>query len=138
MLGHAPKRAYALCTALPFAFVVVTVFTAGANLDRLRRQDVNLAQELGHERALGALVELLGRAHLLDPPVVEHDDLVGNLERLALVVGDEQAGHVDLVVKFSQPGAKLVANLGVKGAEGLIEQKDLRLGGKRPISSPSI
>jgi carbon starvation protein len=29
LLNHAPKRAYALCTGIPFAFVVVTVFTAG-------------------------------------------------------------------------------------------------------------
>jgi carbon starvation protein len=28
LLMHAPKRRYALCTAIPFAFVVVTVFTA--------------------------------------------------------------------------------------------------------------
>jgi len=29
LLTHAPKRRYALCTAIPFCFVVVTVFTAG-------------------------------------------------------------------------------------------------------------
>ncbi len=29
LLRHAPKRVYALCTGVPFAFVVVTTFTAG-------------------------------------------------------------------------------------------------------------
>ena len=29
LLKHAPKRAYALCTAIPLVFVVATVFTAG-------------------------------------------------------------------------------------------------------------
>jgi carbon starvation protein len=29
LLNHAPKRRYALCTGIPFAFVVVTVFVAG-------------------------------------------------------------------------------------------------------------
>ena len=29
LLKHSPKRIYALCTAIPLAFVVVTVFTAG-------------------------------------------------------------------------------------------------------------
>ena len=29
LLNHAPKRSYALCTAIPFAFVIVTVLTAG-------------------------------------------------------------------------------------------------------------
>ena len=29
LLNHAPKRTYALCTGIPFVFVVVTVLTAG-------------------------------------------------------------------------------------------------------------
>src|SRR5207253_10179128 len=29
LLNHAPKRAYALCTGIPFIFVIITVFTAG-------------------------------------------------------------------------------------------------------------
>lgn len=29
LLNHAPKRRYAFCTGIPFAFVIVTVFTAG-------------------------------------------------------------------------------------------------------------
>ena len=29
LLVHAPKRSYALCTAIPLVFVVATVFTAG-------------------------------------------------------------------------------------------------------------
>jgi carbon starvation protein len=29
LLNHAPKRMYALCTAIPFVFVVITVLTAG-------------------------------------------------------------------------------------------------------------
>ncbi|HUJ11249.1 MAG TPA: carbon starvation protein A [Verrucomicrobiae bacterium] len=29
LLNHAPKRKYALCTGIPFAFVIVTVLTAG-------------------------------------------------------------------------------------------------------------
>src|SRR5262245_64656005 len=29
ILNHATKRVYALCTGIPFAFVLITVFTAG-------------------------------------------------------------------------------------------------------------
>ena len=79
-----------------------------------------------------ALVELLRRAHLLDPALVQHDDLVGDLERLLLVVGDEQAGDVDLVVELAQPGAELVADLGVEGAEGLVEEQHLGPRRERP------
>jgi carbon starvation protein len=54
LLNHAPRRAYALCTGVPLAFVVATVFTAGvqsigmwwqaqAGLDAVRdRQEIFL------------------------------------------------------------------------------------------------
>ena len=74
-------------------------------------QHVHRAEELGDERRGRVLVELLRRPHLLDLPLVQHDDLVGDLERLLLVVGDEQAGDVDLVVEPAEPGAQLVAHL---------------------------
>jgi carbon starvation protein len=35
ILKHSPKRAYALCTGIPFVFVVGTVFTAGVESVRL-------------------------------------------------------------------------------------------------------
>ena len=103
-------------------------FRSGAKLDRLQRQDVDLSQELGDERVLGPLVEVLGRANLLHPPLVQDDDLIGHLEGLSLIVGDEQAGHVNLVVQFSQPCAKLVADLGVESAKGFVKEQDLRPG----------
>jgi carbon starvation protein len=48
LLLHAPKRVYALCTALPLVFVVVTVFTAGVEsiqqwLNELAALDLQLA-----------------------------------------------------------------------------------------------
>jgi hypothetical protein len=87
---------------------------------------VDLAEELGHEAAGGAFVELLGGAVLLDTATVEDDDLVRDLEGFLLVVGDEEGGDVDLVVEAAEPGAELVADTRVEGAEGLIEEEDLR------------
>ena len=71
-----------------------------------------------------------GGGHLLHPPLVQHHDLVGDLEGLLLVVGDEQAGHVHLVVEPPQPGAELVADLGVERAERLVEEQDLGPGAR--------
>ncbi len=45
------------------------------------------------------LVELVGSAGLLDPSGVHHDDLLGHVHRLLLVVGDEDRGDVDLFVQ---------------------------------------
>ena len=72
-----------------------------------------------------------GRAGLLDAPVVHDDDLLGDLHRLLLVVGDEDGRHVDLVVQPAQPLAQLGAHLRVERAEGLVEQQHLRLHGQR-------
>ena len=58
--------------------------------------------------------------------------LVGHLEGLFLVVRDEDAGHVDLVVQPAQPLPQLLPHLGVEGAERLVEQQHLRLGRQRP------
>ncbi len=45
------------------------------------------------------------------------DDLVGDLERLLLVVGHEDGGQADLVVELAQPAAELLADLGIERAE---------------------
>ena len=63
---------------------------------------------------------------MLHLPLVQDDDLIGHLEGLALIVGDEQARDMNLVVQFSQPDAKLVADLGVESPEGLVQQQHLR------------
>ena len=80
---------------------------------------------------LRALVQLARRARLLDPALVHHDDLLGDLHRLLLVVRDEDRRHVDLVVQAAQPLAQLAAHLRVERAERLVEQQHLRLHGER-------
>jgi hypothetical protein len=45
---------------------------------------------------------------------------------------------VEPVVKISQPGAKLVANLGVEGAERLVQEQDIWLYGKSAREAHSL
>src|SRR5262249_37401784 len=80
------------------------------------RQRVGLADEACHERRRRAVVDLVGRADLLDLAAVQHDDAVGELDRLLLVVGDEDGGVAGAVVDLAQPAAELAADLGVEGA----------------------
>src|SRR3712207_7471008 len=47
---------------------------------------------------------------LLDPPIVDHHNLVGDLQSLLLIVRDEDGGDVDLVMQAPQPGAQLLAH----------------------------
>ena len=92
---------------------------------------VDGTDERHHELVRRRLVELPRRAGLLDAAVVHDDDLLGDLHRLLLVVGDEDGGDVDLLVQPAQPLAQLRADLGVEGAEGLVEQQHLRLDRER-------
>src|SRR5438874_2980678 len=87
--------------------------------------------ERHHELVRRPLVELARRADLLDPPVVDDDDLVRDLHRLLLVVRDEDGRHVHFVVQPPQPGAQLAADPGVERPERLVEQQHLRLDRER-------
>lgn len=100
------------------------------------RPDVGVAQavdgpdEAHHELVLGALVDIARLPGLLDPAVVEHHDLLGDLHRLLLVVGNEDRRHVHVLVQAAKPCPQLLAHLRVEGAEGLVEQEHLRLYGE--------
>ena len=65
-------------------------------------------------------------------PAIHHHDAIGHLERLFLIVRDEDRGAVDLTVQHAQPLPQLLAYLGVKRAERLIEQQHARLRRQRP------
>src|SRR3989441_80715 len=115
---------------------------AGPPVLHAAMEDVHVAEEVHDERVGGVLEDLLGRARLLDVSVVHDDDAVGDLERLLLVVGDEHAGHVQLVVQAPEPLAELLAHACVERPEGLVEQEDLRFGGQRagerhPLALPA-
>ena len=93
-------------------------------------KEIHVAQELQHEGRGRVVVDLVGRTVLLDLAVVHHDDAVGHLHGLLLVVRDEHAGDVHLVVQAAQPAAQVLAHLGVECAERLVEQQHLGLDGQ--------
>ncbi len=93
---------------------------------------VYLADEAHHELVGRMVVKVVGAAGLLHPALVHHHQLSGDVHRLLLVVGDEDRRHVHLVVQVAQPGAQVLAHLGVEGTEGLVEQQHLRLDRQRP------
>src|SRR5208282_1012948 len=84
------------------------------------------------------VIDFLGRADLLDPSLVHHDYTVGELERLFLVVGDEDAGYLDLVVEPPEPSAQFLPHLGIERAERLVEQQDFGFDGERARESDAL
>ena len=59
------------------------------------------------------------------------DHLIRELECLLLVVGDEDAGEPQAPAQIAQPAAQVFPDLGVEGAERLVEQEDARLDRER-------
>jgi hypothetical protein len=77
------------------------------------------------QRERGPLVDLLGRADLLDAPVAQHGDRVGERERLGLVVRDEQRARARRAQDRRDLLAQPLAQAGVERGERLVEQDDL-------------
>ena len=94
-------------------------------------QAVGVAEELVDEGGRRLVIDLARRADLLDPAVVHDGDAVGELQRLFLVVGDEDRGQLHVVVQPAQPAAQFLAHLGVERAERLVEQQHARLDRER-------
>ena len=98
-------------------------------------KQIHVTEELVDERRRGMVVDLLRRTDLLDAALVHDHHPVGHFERFVLVVGDEDAGDVHLVVQAAQPAPQLLAHLGVECAERFVEQQyagfDRERAGKR-------
>ena len=60
----------------------------------------------------------------------QHHDLVGQRQRLGVVVGDKDRRDRKLAQERSQLGAQLAAGLGVERGERLVEQEQVRSGGQ--------
>ena len=88
---------------------------------------VVLADEAGHEGALGLLVETLGRRDLLDAARPEDRDAVGHHQRLLLVVGHVEHRHPEVAVDAPDLVLHFLAQTPVERAERLVHQHQLGL-----------
>ena len=70
--------------------------------------------------------------HLLDPPLVQHHDTVGQGHRLDLVVRHVDHGGVEIVVQLADLHSHVDPQRRVEVRERLVEQEDLRLAHDRP------
>ena len=82
---------------------------------------------------VGGLVKKISRGAPAGPPTVQHqDDRVGDVDRLGLVMGDEDRGDRVVVVQLAHQPTHLHPELDVKLGERLVEQQHLRLQDQRP------
>ncbi len=90
-------------------------------------EQVDVAQKAVDERAGRMVPDLLRRADLLDAAGVHQHHPVGDFQRFFLVVGDENTGHMQLVMQAPQPAPQFLAHFGIQRAKRLVQQQHLRL-----------
>ncbi len=88
---------------------------------------IDEAHEVGDQAIGRPRIDLERRAVLLQPAAVDHRDMVGERQRLGLVVGDIDEGDAGAALQALELDAHLLAQLGVEIGERLVEQQDLGL-----------
>ena len=91
----------------------------------LRVHQVRHPEEVGHVGGRRGFVDLLRRPDLLDAALRHHRDAVGHREGLLLVVRHVDERDADLFLEGLQLDLEALAELGVEGAERLVQQEDL-------------
>ena len=89
--------------------------------------DRRRSDEAGDEEAVGTVIERVGGADLLDPPLAHADDAVGHRRRFDLVVGDEDGGHAEAPLQSPDLAAHGEAQRRVEIRQRLVEEQQLRL-----------
>jgi hypothetical protein len=84
-------------------------------------------QKLADEGRGRALMNLVWRPDLLDPSCIQDGNPVGEVERLRLVVRDEDRGDLQFSLQCTKPFAQLGTHLGVERPERLVEQQHPRI-----------
>ncbi len=70
------------------------------------------------------MIDLVGRTHLLDAPGIHHHDTIGEVQRLFLIVRDQDGGQVRGLVKQTQPFAQFKAHARVERAKGFVQEQE--------------
>src|SRR5690348_268233 len=94
-------------------------------------EHVAAADETRDEPRMRAIEQVFGRADLLDPPTVHHDDPVGHRHRFDLVVRDVDRRVPIFVVQAADLEAHLAAEVRVEVRQRLVEQQDAGIGRER-------
>ncbi len=97
-----------------------------------RVEQVRDAEEVRDVGGRRLLVDLAGRADLLDPALVHHREAVGHGERLFLVVRHVDEGDPDLLLQGLQLDLERLPELGVERAERLVQQEHRRVEDQSP------
>ena len=86
-------------------------------------EQVNVANEVRHEHAIGCLVNLTGTSNLQELTLLHDRDAVGHDHGLFLVVRHHDTGYADLLDDVDQLKLRLLTQFAVQGAQRFVEQQ---------------
>lgn len=107
----------------------------GAIRDLLRPQhggQIDMLDEALDIVGRGAGHDVLGLPDLHHLAILHQDDAAAERDGLVEVVGDEDDGLLELALEVAQLRLHVAADQGVEGAEGLVHEQDVGIGGQRP------
>src|SRR3954467_11423937 len=76
-------------------------------------------------------MDLVRGSELLKLSVVQDRDTVGQLQRLILVVGDEDRGLTRALVDIAQPASEVLSHFRIQSPERLVQEQHPRLARER-------
>ncbi len=123
-LHHGPGGSTA-SRAVAGARSVAVVVAVAVAADEVSVEEVHgrVADEARHEHVGGPVVDLGGRAHLLEHPGDHHGDAVAHGHGLDLIVGHVHHGGLEAALQVDELGTRLHPELGVKVGQGLVHQE---------------
>ena len=89
--------------------------------------DVALADKVGDKRIFRFIINILGRTHLKDVAVIHDDDRIRHGKGFLLVVRHINKGDLKRLLHTFQLNLHLLAQLKIKRAERLVQQKHPRM-----------
>ena len=93
-------------------------------------QEIALTEKAGHEWRGRPVVEFRGSARLENGATVHDAEPVRQTEGFFLVVGDVNESEAEGLLEIAEFRLHLAAQSEVEGAEGFVQEDDLRLGGE--------
>ena len=98
----------------------------------------SLPKKSRRKRSVRILVNLQWSSLLLDPSTVGNNNFIRHLNSLILIMGNKNAGDLQLLDHILQPASKLRTNLRINSRKRLIQKKQLWIGSQRPGKSNSL
>jgi hypothetical protein len=101
-------------------------------------EDVHDANESGDEFVGWMLVNFTGSAYLLESSPGKDHDPICQFERLLLIVGNKNGGHIQFLMQSHQPFTQFLSNFRVHRSERLIQQKHGRFWSQSASDSDTL